>query len=76
MELKSYAGARLHVADGCKKQGSHHLLIGRSLANALSHFFQKIRLRIFLDQSNQRFDSRVESYQPRAHLRLLSGYGG
>ena len=30
--------------------------------------------RSFLDQANQRFDSRVEPYQPRAHLRLLSVY--
>ena len=76
MELEPHAGAWLHVADGCKKQGSHHLLIARSLVNSLSHFFQEIRLRSFLDQAHQRFDSRVEPDQPRAHSRFLGGYSG
>src|SRR5262245_9892949 len=35
MELESHAGAWLHVADGCKKQGRHDLLIGGSLFNSL-----------------------------------------
>ena len=76
MKLEPHAGAWLHIADGCKKQGSHHLLIARSLPNSLSHFFQKIGLRSFLDQANQRFDSRVELDEPRTHSRVLGRYSG
>src|SRR5438105_4708872 len=71
MELESYIRPGSDIANARQKQSRDDLLIRRSLMNALSHLLEQIRLWGFLDQANQRFDSRVELHQSRCHPRFL-----
>ena len=75
VELESHTRPGSYIADARQKQSGDDFLVRRSLMNALSHLLQQIRLGRFLDQADQRLDSRIELHQCRRHSRLLRRYG-
>ncbi len=72
MELEAHARPRLDVAHAGQLQRRDDLSIAKTLPNPGRHFLQQPISRRILQQLNERFNLRPETYDIRLKLRVSS----